>query len=175
MYVGMTRAKDELRLFAARSRSLWGSVQTNEASRFLDDIPPELVERKSDASTLLSTGDVMNGALWNIGSSRAIHSTDSTHHILDIHGKRGSRETNKTKLQPFRQHQELSIEFNQDALAHDDVNQDAESGIAEGSRIRHPVFGLGTVTGRRGDIVDVTFDSGEKKRLALSIAPLEVA
>jgi len=175
MYVGMTRAKDELRLFSARSRSLWGSVQSNEASRFLDDLPPELVERKSD--------DLMSGVLWKFSSSeaRSAESRSFSTRSSRPHGTR-SLEENKTKLQPpavsrvepYRQHADLSIEFNQDALADDTFNQDSSEDLAEGSRIRHPVFGIGTVTGRRGDIVDVQFDSGEKKRFALSIAPLQM-
>ncbi len=161
MYVGMTRAKDELRLFGARSRMLWGNTQANALSRFLDDLPPDLVERKSD--------ELMSGALWNFGSSRA-------------RSEGPSRETGKTKLQPpavsrvepFRQHQPVELEFNQDTLALDDINQDEGDELNEGARIRHPVFGEGTVMGRRGDIVDVQFDSGEKKRFALSIAPLQM-
>src|SRR3989338_2446288 len=63
MYVGMTRAKDALRIFAARSRMQFGNTQAKPMSRFLDDIPPQLTERKSD--------DLMSGVLWNIDSSRA--------------------------------------------------------------------------------------------------------
>ena len=158
MYVGMTRAKDILCLLFARSRSLWGSVQANDMSRFLDDLPPELVERKSD--------DVMSGVLWKFSSSEPrIGARSATG---------AGRVEKRSKLQPYRQHADLSIEFNQDALSRDDMNQDIGNDLAEGSRIRHPVFGEGTVTSKRGDIVDIQFDSGEKKRFALSIAPLEV-
>jgi ATP-dependent DNA helicase UvrD/PcrA len=44
-YVGMTRAKDRLYLFHAFRRHLWGSANLNVPSRFLKDIPPELVDR----------------------------------------------------------------------------------------------------------------------------------
>jgi DNA helicase-2/ATP-dependent DNA helicase PcrA len=43
-YVGMTRAKDRLYLFHAFRRHLWGSANLNLPSRFLKDIPPELVD-----------------------------------------------------------------------------------------------------------------------------------
>ncbi len=43
-YVGMTRAKDRLYLFHAFRRHLWGSASLTLPSRFLRDIPPELVE-----------------------------------------------------------------------------------------------------------------------------------
>jgi DNA helicase-2/ATP-dependent DNA helicase PcrA len=44
-YVGMTRAKDRLYLFHAFRRHLWGSANLNIPSRFLKDIPSQLVER----------------------------------------------------------------------------------------------------------------------------------
>lgn len=43
-YVGITRAKDKLFLVAARLRNLFGSTTVNPPSRFLNDIPPHLVE-----------------------------------------------------------------------------------------------------------------------------------
>ena len=43
-YVGMTRAKDRLYLFHAFRRHLWGSANLNVPSRFLKDIPVELVD-----------------------------------------------------------------------------------------------------------------------------------
>jgi DNA helicase-2/ATP-dependent DNA helicase PcrA len=43
-YVGMTRAKDRLYLFHAFRRHLWGSANLNLPSRFLKDIPTELVD-----------------------------------------------------------------------------------------------------------------------------------
>ena len=42
-YVGMTRAKHELHLLHTASRLLYGSVQQNPASRFLSDIPAEVL------------------------------------------------------------------------------------------------------------------------------------
>ena len=42
-YVGMTRAKEELHLLHAHRRSLYGQPNFNRRSRFLDDIPPELL------------------------------------------------------------------------------------------------------------------------------------
>ncbi|MFQ5553824.1 MAG: DNA helicase PcrA [Acidimicrobiia bacterium] len=42
-YVGITRAKERLYLTRAWSRNLWGSNNYNPPSRFLGEIPPELV------------------------------------------------------------------------------------------------------------------------------------
>ncbi len=45
-YVGITRAREKLFLTSARSRRMYGSVQFNAPSRFIDDIPIELVAKK---------------------------------------------------------------------------------------------------------------------------------
>jgi DNA helicase-2/ATP-dependent DNA helicase PcrA len=42
-YVGLTRARERLYLLHAWSRSLWGSVGYNPPSRFLGEIPDDLV------------------------------------------------------------------------------------------------------------------------------------
>lgn len=44
-YVGMTRAKKQLYLTYALARMIYGSVSFNQPSRFLSDIPEELIER----------------------------------------------------------------------------------------------------------------------------------
>jgi DNA helicase-2/ATP-dependent DNA helicase PcrA len=44
MYVGVTRAMHKLYLLAAKQRMLYGDYQSNSLSRFIDDIPKELME-----------------------------------------------------------------------------------------------------------------------------------
>ena len=55
-YVGITRARERLYLSRALSRSAWGSPMHNPASRFLDEIPPELVESRRDEPVLTWSG-----------------------------------------------------------------------------------------------------------------------
>ena len=68
------------------------------------------------------------------------------------------------KLEPFRQTH--SDDF-------DDFNQDIQE-PEEGMRVRHPEWKEGTITAVRGGIIDVQFDNGTVKSLALSIAPIEI-
>ncbi|MBC8443453.1 UvrD-helicase domain-containing protein, partial [PVC group bacterium] len=44
-YVGMTRAKDHLVLLHARGRTVRGKKESPEPSRFIQEIPPELIEQ----------------------------------------------------------------------------------------------------------------------------------
>ncbi len=148
MYVGMTRSKEHLRLMHARSRMLWGETQSNVRSRFLDDIPSSVLEVKSD--------DMGSKYGW-LSSQRSSFSNIKTSH--------------RTSGNDFNQ--DVSDIFENDS-------QDAAEGynaadaIADGSRVLHKVFGLGTVERRLGDIVEIRFDSGNTKKLALSIAPLQL-
>jgi DNA helicase II / ATP-dependent DNA helicase PcrA len=50
-YVGITRAEQRLYLSRTLVRSAWGSPSYNPASRFLDDIPAELVEWQGQLDT----------------------------------------------------------------------------------------------------------------------------
>lgn len=50
-YVGMTRAKDRLYMLNATARLLYGNTQHNMPSRFLSEIPPELVSKEGNTSS----------------------------------------------------------------------------------------------------------------------------
>ena len=55
-YVGMTRARTRLVLTSARRRRIFGEYQDSEPSRFLDEIPPKLVDHVEPVfSTPVST------------------------------------------------------------------------------------------------------------------------
>ncbi|MET1133205.1 MAG: DNA helicase PcrA [Aeromicrobium sp.] len=49
-YVGITRARERLYLTRATVRSAWGAPSYNPASRFLDEIPPTLIDWRREAS-----------------------------------------------------------------------------------------------------------------------------
>jgi DNA helicase-2/ATP-dependent DNA helicase PcrA len=55
-YVGMTRAKDRLFLVNARHRSTWGVGAASEPSRFLAELPEELMDADRDAGTPFRRG-----------------------------------------------------------------------------------------------------------------------
>jgi DNA helicase-2/ATP-dependent DNA helicase PcrA len=54
-YVGFTRAQDRLYLAHADHRTLWGGTSYNPPSRFLDDLPDDLVEQRQ-ATAVSSAG-----------------------------------------------------------------------------------------------------------------------
>ncbi len=141
LYVGMTRAKQHLSLLHAVSRTLWGKSQSNPRSRFLDDLPQNVIDVKSEE-------------------------------ITSKYGWLTSSALKKTWWQPAPRN-----EFSQEA-PEGDANQDwlghIEEEIDAGTKIEHRTLGLGTVLQKSGDIVEVKFDSGLTKRLALGIAPIKI-
>jgi DNA helicase-2/ATP-dependent DNA helicase PcrA len=70
MYVGITRAKEKAYLLYTRERNIYGSLQINSPSRFLDDIPEHLLEENEESSVLND-----KKSLWNSG--REFHGSES--------------------------------------------------------------------------------------------------
>lgn len=66
-YVGITRAQQKLYLSRAVVRSSWGQPQSQPQSRFLDEIPAELLDVLRDAPVFAGDDD---SDLYSYGSSR---------------------------------------------------------------------------------------------------------
>jgi DNA helicase II / ATP-dependent DNA helicase PcrA len=92
-YVGMTRAERRLYLSNAWSRSLFGATHANPPSRFLKEVPPDLVEvRKAGAAARMAAGVAHEaGADLNPGD-RVVHPTFGPGKLLEITGTPGSEE-----------------------------------------------------------------------------------
>jgi DNA helicase-2/ATP-dependent DNA helicase PcrA len=74
-YVGMTRARERLYLLHARRRHLFGQEQANLASRFLKDIPPELLDQGQDT--------VNRGRETTYTAAPAVHNLSAVATALD--------------------------------------------------------------------------------------------
>jgi len=66
MYVGITRAKKRVFLLFTQERNIFGSVQVNAPSRFLDDIPEHLLESEAKK---ISDIPVINSETYKSSSS----------------------------------------------------------------------------------------------------------
>ena len=53
-YVGLTRARKHLYLSRAQYRSTWGAPNYNPPSRFLDEIPPDVIEWRNESAASIS-------------------------------------------------------------------------------------------------------------------------
>jgi DNA helicase-2/ATP-dependent DNA helicase PcrA len=157
-YVGMTRARRRLFLTSAGRRRVFGEYRATEPSRFIDEVPPELLQRY-DVVGYSAYGSGGRGA--GFGARGGFRSADRDSDDRGAYGTRRMREPAQ-------------------AYAHEDEDQSSSaSGLRLGQRVRHPQFGVGTVTGveDHGDDVKVTvrFATVGSKRLLARYAKLERA
>ncbi len=111
-YVGITRARKELYLTSAMRRRVFGEYKDTEPSRFLDEVPPHLVQHEE------SRAEVMRSA-----SSRGWGYAPNPY-----------RRTNQQPAaRPSRSH------------AAEDEDQSGRGGLKSGAKVRHAMFGAGTV------------------------------
>jgi DNA helicase-2/ATP-dependent DNA helicase PcrA len=148
-YVGMTRARSQLVLTSAARRRVFGEYQSTAPSRFLDEIPPELVERIAPAYASPYQG--------SFGHSHYDFRTNP-------YGRKGRGARFKEA---------------EAAYAYEDEDQSAGGRLVPGMRVRHPQFGVGTVVGVEAyndDFkVTVRFNTVGIKKLLARYAKLEPA
>jgi DNA helicase-2/ATP-dependent DNA helicase PcrA len=91
-YVGLTRAEKRLYISRAEYRLTFGTPKYNPASRFLDEIPSELIEWKNDGrSTFTTSSAVRKSRLPSAPPPRAT-GKKSTAMVLEV-GQRVSHDT----------------------------------------------------------------------------------
>jgi DNA helicase-2/ATP-dependent DNA helicase PcrA len=140
-YVGITRAERRLVLTSASRRRVFGDYQSREPSRFIDEIPPALIEE--------------------------IPSTFSSPYQSQLRANPYGRGAGSRKVR-----EEPA------SYAYEDEDQSAPGGLKSGLRVRHPMFGEGTVLSVEpldGDTkLVVRFSSVGQKTLRAKFAKLEL-
>ncbi len=155
-YVALTRAKDKLYLSFARSRRRGGEILPSMASRFLETIPPGIVDEKTTSSLFAPA--------WG-GGNRYGGRTSGSRFGASTWEKRPASQPYQSAQGPER-----------DAV--EDVSQDAPRYI-KGERVKHRRFGSGLIQGLSGSGKDlkvtVAFDDPEfgSKQLLVAYAGLE--
>jgi len=148
-YVGMTRAERRLFLTSAARRRVFGEYQSTEPSRFIDEVPAELVERIAPV--------LQSGYPGNFAHAHYEFRTNPYGR-----GGRGAR---------FREEQEK--------YSYEDEDQSTMAGLRPGMRVRHAQFGIGTVLSVEEHTDDykitVRFNSVGQKKLLARFAKLEPA
>ncbi len=159
-YVGITRAMQKLHLTSAWSRMMHGQTQYNPPSRFLDEIPSELINEIGGTRMLRSRRDRSGGGRTYGGGGGSEIPTGRT-----FGG--GGRDFHSDDVV------ESAI-----AAANTPTPSGAESiGLKVGDDVRHSQWGEGVIVeidgvGDKAE-ASVHFPSVGPKRLLLSWAPLE--
>jgi DNA helicase-2/ATP-dependent DNA helicase PcrA len=90
-YVGLTRARERLYISRAEYRSTWGAPNYNPPSRFLDEIPEDVIEWRNQASASLSPSPVKKSRVASPPPPRA---TGKKISMMELHiGDRVSHDT----------------------------------------------------------------------------------
>ncbi|BDV25532.1 ATP-dependent DNA helicase PcrA [Corynebacterium ulcerans] len=143
-YVGITRARKTLYITRAMLRSSWGNPVTNPASRFLTEIPEDLLDwrREEPENSFDSWGQPSWGRNTGFASARG-----------DSWGspRYGATPKPKKTMPNYTKNSDLSL--------------------VVGDRVNHDKYGLGTVTkvdkGSPADSVTIDFGSSGTVRLML--------
>jgi DNA helicase-2/ATP-dependent DNA helicase PcrA len=153
-YVGITRARRRLYLSHAWSRTLFGGTQYNPPSRFLDEIPADLIRDVEGHRRASRSGRVYGGGGggWRSGGGsgdRALRVAAGKDRIVD--GAMRSRKPQRSGAEGL--------------------------GLKVGDDVRHNTFGEGVIldvsgSGDKTEVL-VRFPDAGEKRLLLSWAPLE--
>src|SRR4030095_9800367 len=152
-YVGMTRARTQLVLTGAARRRVFGEYQAMEPSRFMDEVPPELVDRIEPLFPTSNYGSYQSSFRGGYGVSNASANPSG----------RGGR--GRSKEAP-------------PAFAYEDEDQSSLLGLRLGAKVRHPQFGVGTILSVEelaDDVKLVVRFSVGPKTLRAKYAKLELA
>ncbi|GAA3656645.1 ATP-dependent helicase [Microbacterium marinilacus] len=158
-YVGITRARKRLYLSLAMTRAQFGEVTVAMPSRFLQEIPADLIHWRQ------SPGDV-NGR----GGSQS--------RALNARRPGGSDRWGATPLAPGGGLKPKSTAMDKfPGMVTNKVRDNGDLELAAGDRIRHDDFGEGRVDAVTGEgakrIAHVRFDSAGAKKLLIKIAPIQ--
>ena len=155
-YVGITRAERRLVLTSAARRRNFGEYQATEPSRFLDEIPRELVEEIASPS---SSG-------YGAGYGTSAYGASSGSY-------RGGQQGRPNKWRNAEREEAPP------SYAYENEDQSNPTGLRNGMRVKHGQFGHGTVVSVEpldDDVkVVVRFNTVGQKTLRAKFAKLEPA
>ena len=143
-YVGITRAKEELFMTLTQRRTLYGKTNPSIASRFMEELPDECIEK-------------LNKMEKELTYSKA------SYNILDKYTKKYMNNVNKstvaTKVKATVKEKEKETDI-------DDIKL--------GSKVHHPKFGIGTVVAMVGTDVTIAFDQQGIKKINKEYTTLDL-
>ncbi|WP_394771051.1 ATP-dependent helicase [Lacisediminihabitans sp.] len=170
-YVGITRARRKLYLSLAMTRAQFGDVSVAMPSRYLQEIPPELIEWRQSPGMANSRGGTQPRAL---NARRGGFGVESSGPSLGA-GYAGSVGPGATALARAARAAQPKTEWANKVT--NTVRDNGDLTLAAGDRIRHVDFGDGRVTAVTGvgpkSVAEVQFESAGRKRLLIKISPIE--
>jgi DNA helicase-2/ATP-dependent DNA helicase PcrA len=174
-YVVITRAKKKLWITYANSRYRFGTLVQNEPSRFIDEVPDNLLDRS------FAGGGARNQGGWGGGGSAfdrmkgGFGSSDSYNDIKDAERRYGPTPNKSTSSfavpkTPINK----TVEHTPSA----DFKPSDISKLQVGNKIEHQKFGFGEVVRMEGaahnPVATVKFEKNGEKKIMLNYARLRI-
>ena len=177
-YVGITRAKEHLYLTCSKQRTIFGSTSYNPVSRFIKEIPEDLLEGYQDVfgeETNKSQIFKDSGYSWTYGSKD--NGNIKTYKITDKEPIMATKSTNSNSsgISFGKTAESFLNSLGKKLSAKNTVDL---SKYEAGVRVYHKKFGEGTINmvePEGEDLkVDINFDKVGHKRLMAKYANLEI-
>lgn len=143
-YVGITRAKEILYMTLTKRRTLYGKTNPSIASRFMEELPEECIEK-------------LNKVEKELTYSKA------NYNVLDKYKQKYMNNVNRSK-----------VADNVKATVKDTTKETNPDDIKLGSKVHHPKFGVGTVVSMVGSDVTIAFVQQGIKKINKEYTTLDI-
>lgn len=143
-YVGITRAKEVLYTTLTKKRTLYGKTNPSIASRFMEELPNECIDRLNKEDKELTY-------------------SKASYNVLDKYKKKYMSTMNKS-----------SIAKNVNATFKDSTKETNTDDIRLGSKVHHPKFGVGTVVSIIGSDLTIAFEQQGIKKINKEYTTLDI-
>ena len=174
-YVGITRAKENLFLTCSKQRTIFGSTSYNPISRFLEEIPKDLLEGYEDTFEITTKNETVfkdSPYSWSYGSKNS--SGIKSYKINEKEPLMASAKSNSSGF-AFRTAENFLNNLGKKSSTTNNIDL---SKYEAGVRVFHKKFGEGTISmvePEGEDLkVDINFEKVGHKRLMAKFANLEI-
>lgn len=150
-YVAITRARERLYLTYAQQREMRGARFPKRMSRFLKEIPEEMLDAPGQALSqpryVDDDGPAIGSGRWQ-GWGRTAGTAAPPPRVKTFSGEEARKRIEPSKLPRAEREAAAAAKF------------------AVGGKVTHKVFGGGTVTKVERDVITVAFESGKERTLS---------
>lgn len=143
MYVALTRAKEKIYLLHTDARTIFGNTQINPRSRFIDEIPENLVVEED-----FFQGGMLKNKKAFFGKPTFSYKTTETN--KRFHNFQSEEKQEVTKFEASRTEE-----------------------LRPGDMVEHPQFGSGLIVSFEGSLITVAFKRAGVKKMMAGVAPLK--
>lgn len=154
-YVGITRAREELRLSYAKQRMLYGKIESTRPSQFLEELAGALPEQPKPQRAQAYREEQRKPLLHTLQKNEA----------RPLWFEKMRSEATVSNATASTQPTRAAVPA-------------APIAVRSGQRVNHKTFGDGTVMSVGGSganqIVEIDFDNGQKKKFAAAYAPIRI-